>query len=190
MTSPACTPTGSGPRCSTTTDVADRPTVARRDGAIVLTLHEREIQVLLWVFNDLGRMLSDGSSVDVVTQRLFPRAYLDPTEEAAEHQWQDLVHDDLVEIRLEAMTDVVRSLDAGARVRGMKEAREMVLGEELAAHWISVLNDARLAVGTALNVTADWDFQSLDPDDPGYELHALYAWMTELLGALLGAAAG
>ena len=63
----------------------------------------------------------------------------------------------------------------------------MVLGDELTAHWIGVLNDARLAVGTALNVTADWAFEALDPDDPGYELHALYAWMTRAPGrAALG----
>ena len=160
----------------------------RRDGSIILTLHEREVQVLQWVLSDLGRMLGNGSSVDIVTQRLFPRAYLDPTEEAAENQWQDLVHDDLVEIRLEAMIDVVRSLDAAVPVRGMRDLHEIVLGEALAAHWIGVLNDARLAVGTALNVTAEWDFEALDPANPSYELHALYAWMTELLGALLGAA--
>jgi Domain of unknown function (DUF2017) len=146
--------------------------------------------VLQWVFSDLGRMLSNGSSVDVVTQRLFPRAYLDPTEEEAENQWQALVHDDLVESRLEAMTDVVRSLDAAVPVRGARGLREMVLGDELTAHWIGVLNDARLAVGTALNVTADWTFEALDADDPGYELHALYAWMTELLAALLSASGG
>ena len=66
-----CTRTGCGQRCSTTTDVGDRPTVDRRHGAVVLTLHEREMQVLQWVFSDLGRMLSDGSSVDIVTQRLI-----------------------------------------------------------------------------------------------------------------------
>jgi hypothetical protein len=167
--------------------VGDRPTVDRRHGAVVLTLHEREVQVLQWVFSDLGRMLSDGSSVDIVTQRLFPRAYLDPTEETAEQQWQELVHDDLVESRITAMTDVVRSLDSAVPVRGMSGGRELVLGEELIAHWIGVLNDARLAVGTALNVTAEWDFDTLDSDAASYELHALYAWMTELLGALLAA---
>ena len=64
------------------------------------------------------------------------------------------------------------------------------MGEEQAAQWIGVLNDARLAVGTALDITPEWEFDALDPDDPSYELHALYAWMTELLGALLAAAAG
>jgi Domain of unknown function (DUF2017) len=167
--------------------VGPPPTVDRRDGSVVLTLHDREIQVLQWVFSDLGRMLSDGSSLDVVTERLFPRAYLDPTEEQAENQWQATVHDDLVELRLTAMTEVVRSLDSATPVRGMRGVREVVLGEELAAQWIGVLNDARLAVGTALGVTAEWDFDALDPEDASYELHALYAWMTELLGALLGA---
>jgi len=50
-----------------------------------------------------------------------------------------------------------------------------------------VLNDARLAVGTALDVTPEWDFAALEPTDPNYELHAVYAWMTELLSALVEA---
>ena len=170
--------------------MADRPTVDRRDGSIVLTLHEREMQVLQWVFSDLGRMLSNGSSVDVVTQRLFPRAYLDPTEEEAETQWQALVHDDLVESRLEAMTDVVRSLDAAVPV---------------AARWRLARDGARRRAGRALDRCPErrparrrhrverhrrLDFDALDADDPGYELHALYAWMTELLAALLSASGG
>jgi hypothetical protein len=170
--------------------VSARRTVDRRGGRVVLTLHEREVQVLQWVFSDLGRMLSDGSSVDTVSQRLFPRAYLDPTEEDAEAEWQAVVHDDLVESRLGAMTDVVRSLDAAVPVEGMAGGCEVVLDDEQAAHWMGVLNDARLAVGTALDVTAEWDFDAVDPSDPSYELHALYAWMTELLGALLGVIAG
>ena len=52
------------------------------------------------------------------------------------------------------------------------------------------MNDARLAIGTTLDITAEWEFDQLDPDEPGYELHALYAWMTELLGALLAASSG
>lgn len=165
-------------------------TVDRRDGSVVLTLLDREVQVLQWVFSDLGRMLADGSGVDAVTQRLFPRAYLDPTEEAAEAEWQALVHEELVESRLTAMTDVVRSLDTSVAVGPPGGAREMVLDAEQTEHWIGVLNDARLAIGTTLDITAEWEFDQLDPDEPGYELHALYAWMTELLGALLAASSG
>ena len=39
-------------------------------------------------------------------------------------------------------------------------------------------------------VTAEWDFETLEPTEPSYEMHALYAWMTELLGALLAASDG
>jgi hypothetical protein len=165
-------------------------TVDRRDGFVVLTLHEREVQVLQWVFSDLGRMLTDGSSINAVTQRLYPRAYLDPTEEEAENQWQDLVHDDLVESRLTAMTEVVRGLDAAAPVPEYDGAREVLLDVEQAEQWIRVLNDARLAVGTALEVTPEWDLDRIDPADPKFELHALYAWMTQLLGALLAVQGG
>ena len=178
--------------------MSERRTVDYHDGSVVLTLHEREIQVLQWVFSDLGRMLTDhdrspgdgGSSVDAVTQRLYPRAYLDPTEEAAENQWQELVHDDLVEARLSAMTEVVRSLDAAVPVPGYEGAREILLDEERAGMWIRVLNDARLAIGTALEVTPEWDLDAIDPADPNFELHALYAWMTQLLGALLAVQGG
>jgi hypothetical protein len=166
-----------------------RPTVGRRDGAIVLTFHPREVQVLQWVFGDLGRMVT-ASGVDAVSQRLFPRAYLDPTEEESEAQWQEMVHDELVESRLTAMTDVVRSLDTAVTLPGRDEDRELVLDAEQTEHWLTVLNDARLAVGTALGVTPEWDFDDLDADDPNYELHALYAWMSELLSALLEFVAG
>ena len=170
--------------------MSERPTVAIRSGSVVLTLLEREIQVLQWVLSDLGRMLTDGSNLDSVTQRLFPRAYLDPTEEQSETAWQEVVHDDLVESRLEAMTEVVRSLDGAVPVRDVPGAREIVLGEAAAECWLRVLNDARLAVGTALGVTPEWDFEMLEPTEPNYEMHALYAWMTELLGALLAVSYG
>ena len=167
-----------------------RRLVARRGGAIVLTLVPAEVQILQWVFGDLGSMLAGESDVDAVTKRLFPRAYLDPTEEQSEAQWQDMVHDDLVETRLAAMSDVVQSLDDAVAVSGRDEVREIVLSGELPEHWMTVLNDARLAIGTVLDVTPEWDFTALDPTDPNYELHAVYAWMTELLSALLGAVAG
>jgi hypothetical protein len=169
--------------------VSRRATVRLRDGAVVLTLLPAEVQVLQWVFSDLGRMLAGESGVDAVTKRLFPRAYLDPTAEEAEAQWQDMVHDELVELRLEALAEVMRSLDRGVELPGRDGAREIVLEAEPTQHWLTVLNDARLAVGTALDVTPEWDFEALDPEDANYQLHAVYAWMTELLSALLGAVA-
>ena len=167
-----------------------RATVSRRGGAVVLTLLPAEVQVLHWVFGDLGRMLAGESGNDAVNQRLFPRAYLDPTAEESEAQWQDMVHDELVAARLAALADVVQSLDGAVDLPGRDAAREIALDPEQTERWMTVLNDARLAVGTALDVTPEWDFDELDRDEPNFELHAVYAWMTELLSALLGAVAG
>ena len=167
-----------------------RATVSRRGGAVVLTLLPAEVQVLHWVFGDLGRMLAGESGNDAVNQRLFPRAYLDPTAEESEAQWQDMVHDELVDARLAALADVVQSLDGAVDLPGRDAAREIALDPEQTERWMTVLNDARLAVGTALDVTPEWDFDELDRDEPNFELHAVYAWMTELLSALLGAIAG
>jgi hypothetical protein len=170
--------------------VSRRRTVARRGGAVVLTFLPAEVQVLQWIFGDLEQTLSGASGVDAVTQRLFPRAYLDPTAEESEGQWQEMVHDDLVETRLAALRDVAQTLDDAVVVPGRDEAREIVLAGDQPEHWMTVLNDARLAVGTALEVTPEWDFNALEPTDPNYQLHVVYAWMTELLSAILGVIAG
>jgi hypothetical protein len=160
--------------------------VARRGSKLLLRLHERETQVLQWVFTDLERLLEGESASDAVTQRLFPRAYLDPTEESAESEWQSLVHGDLVETRRSALGEVTRALGAATETStgGM---REVMLDEEHAELWMTVLNDARLAFGTALDVTADTDLEEIESDDPRAEGYAVYDWLTHLLAALLGA---
>src|SRR5258708_38636536 len=94
-------PTVSGRRCSTTREQArmskrgkggvpddENLRVARRGSTNLLRLHEREVQVLEWVFADLERLLGEEPGTDPVKQRLFPRASLEPTEEAAEAQRQ------------------------------------------------------------------------------------------------------
>ena len=161
--------------------------VAQRGSTFLLRLHEREVQVLEWVFADLERLLGEGAGSDPVTQRLFPRAYLDPTEERAESQWQSLVHGDLVETRRSALGVVVLGLGAASEMAGGSGMREVALDRPAAEHWLSVLNDARLAFGTALGVTAETDLDGLDADDPRVEGFAVYDWLTHLVAALLGA---
>ena len=99
-----------------------------------------------------ARMLADGPDVDAVTQRLFPRAYLDPTEEEAESQWQSARarrsrrdaprRDDARSPTASTRAPPVPGRDGHARGRARRRA-----GRE---QWIGVLNDARLALGTAL----------------------------------------
>jgi len=164
--------------------------VARREATLLLRLHEREIQVLQWVFADLERLLTDDTPPDPVTQRLFPRAYLDPTEEEAESQWQQVAHGDLVEVRLSALNGVIVGLEGAQPKAGAEAMREVALDDAQAEAWLGVLNDARLAFGTALGITADTDLEDLEADDPRAEGYAVYDWLTHLLAALLGALSG
>ena len=43
---------------------------------------------------------------------------------------------------------------------------EIVLDEAAEAQWLGVFNDARLALGTALDITEDTELDDFDADDP------------------------
>jgi hypothetical protein len=150
-----------------------------------------EAAVLTRLCEELTTLLAgDGTGdeqSDPVLERLFPRAYLDPTEEEAESEWQRLAHGDLVDGRRRALSMVEGAL-AGATVR--KGRFELTLGEEQAQAWLAVLNDARLALGTRLDVTEDLDLSGLDPDDPDTAPFAVYWWLGMLQERLIDVLSG
>ena len=144
-----------------------------------VVLEPGEAAVLTRLCEELTTLLdadgaADREQADPVLERLFPRAYLDPTEEEAESEWQRFVHDDLVVGRRQAVQTVEDSL-AGALVR--KGRFELSLNDEQAQAWLAVINDARLALGTRLEVTEDMDLSRLDPDDPDNAPYAVYWWL-------------
>jgi hypothetical protein len=154
----------------------------RSDGFDVV-LEPGEAAVLTRLCEELTTLLSgDDGQPDPVLERLFPRAYLDPTEEEAEADWQRLAHGDLVDGRRAALATVEGTL-AGAVVR--KGRFELSLSEEQALAWLAVLNDARLALGVRLDVTEDLDPSGLDPDDPDTAPYAVYWWLGMLEERLL-----
>jgi len=159
----------------------------RHDGLDVV-LEAGEAAVLTRLCEELTTLLSGGDepkeSSDPVLERLFPRAYLDPTEEAAEADWQRLVHDDLLDGRRKALASVEGTL-AGATVR--RGRFELSLNDEQAQDWLAVLNDARLALGTRLQVTEDLDLSGLDPNDPDTAPYAVYWWLGVLEERLIDA---
>ena len=62
-----------------------------------VVLEAGEAAVLTRLCEELTTLLGgDDDQADPVVERLFPRAYLDPTEEEAEADWQRLAHGDLV----------------------------------------------------------------------------------------------
>jgi hypothetical protein len=156
-----------------------------RGGRIVVRLEPIEAQTLVAVAADLRAVLEEGARDDPIARRLFPRAYLDPTEEEAEQQWEALAQPDLLRSRLDAVTAVTDSLRTAEPNR--KGLLEIELDEERRAQWLGVLNDARLALGTALDVTEDTELQHFDDDDSQRGVFLLYSALTALQGELIDA---
>jgi hypothetical protein len=145
------------------------------DGALVVHLSPDEVALLRQLAGELTELLDDPAADDEVVQRLFPHAYLDPTEEEAEQEWQRLVRPDLVSARLEALRTLVDTLPDEPTSRGRMEAR---LDDEQEAAWVGVLNDARLTLGTRLGVTEEDDVTQVPPTDPSYVAWNVYSWLT------------
>ncbi len=148
-----------------------------RQQMVEATLDEPEVAVLAQLCRELAGLVSGDPASgpgDPVIDRLYPRAYLDPTEEHAESEWQRLVHDDLVTARRRSL-EVVELTLARAETKG--DRFRVDLSTEEAEAWLSVLNDARLTLGTRLEVTEELDPMSVAPDDPRAPAFAIYWWL-------------
>jgi Domain of unknown function (DUF2017) len=159
----------------------------RRDraGQVSLRFEPLEVETLIEIVAELREVVQAGGGDDPVSRRLFPRAYLDPTEEASEEQWQSMVQPDLLRDRLDALAAVTTSLtDATPTRRG---SLEIVLDEVSQNQWVRVLNDARLAHGTAIDITEETDLDDFKADDPKRARFLLYSALTALQGELVDA---
>ena len=165
--------------------MARHPFRRNRQEGLDVVLEVGEAAVLTRLCEEMTTLLNGDAgdrASDPVLERLFPRAYLDPTEEDAEADWQRLVHDDLVDGRRKSLASVEGTL-AGATVR--RGRFELTLSEEQAQDWLAVINDARLALGTRLQVTEDLDLSGLDTDDPDTAPYAVYWWLGMLEESLI-----
>ena len=138
-----------------------------------MTLSEPERELLRNLPDELRVLYEDDTGTDEARSRLFPRAYLDPTEEHAEEEWQELVHPELLRDRLDNLAKVIDAL-AGA-TEGRRGAIVVELGPDDVPALLGVLNDARLALGTRLGVTDETDVTDLDPSDPTAPVLAVYS---------------
>src|SRR5882672_8279482 len=126
--SPGSTPTVCGPRWNATEPSVMAPRAPfrrnRTDGFDVV-LEAGEAAVLTRLCEEMTTLLSvddgEAEAADPVLERLFPRAYLDPTEEEAESDWQRLVHGDLLDGRRQALATVESGLAAAHPRRGRFE---------------------------------------------------------------------
>ena len=155
----------------------------RPDGVLYCTMPEPAARAAAVVAGQLRQMIEGSAPAgDAIVERLFPRAYLDPTEEEAEREWEALAHPDLARGKLEALTLVGVMLRDAQVSDGLVAVR--VLDEE-AEVWLTALNDMRLALGTRLGVTEDHDPDDLDPDAPDAPWWFLYYFLTECQGVLI-----
>ncbi len=150
-------------------------------GTLVISLASEELELIRGLRGELRPLLEDGAA-DPAHARIFPRAYLDPTEESAEEQWQDMVHPDLLRARLDALELVTGTLERGTE---KKDWIEIALEPDEVQAWLGVLNDIRLVLGVRLEVTEELD--EIDPSDPRAAGFAMYHWLTWLQGDLIDA---
>ena len=163
-----------------------RPFRRRRGDRVLVSLSIQEADLLTGLPADLRRLLADpdpGETRSGVHRRLFPRAYLDPTEEEAEAEWQRLMHEDLLAQKLQTLDVLEAALTRAERGRDVT----VELDAEESAAWLGALNDLRLALGTILEVTEELDLSTVAPDDPRASGYHVYGWLTWLQGELIEA---
>ena len=114
------------------------------DGRLVFTLFEGNAEVLELLMQELAMFLRSPEPDARATDRLFPRAYLDPTEDTSEGEWQSLVHDDLVKNKLAAFDDVAALLAASST--GADGLVHVALSAAQENALLLAVNDARLTL--------------------------------------------
>jgi hypothetical protein len=131
-------------------------------GDIRLHLADDERALLREVADELGSLLDEAPD-DPSLRRLFPTAHDD---EELEREYRELTRG---------------QLDAG-RERSIETLRETagreLLTPEEADAWLRALNDARLVLGTRLDITEDFDWEAFDASDPRAPEIALYAYLS------------
>lgn len=158
------------------------PAVAGDPGALSMQMAVEVVAELDLIFAGLAARVAEPEGA--VGERLYPRAYLDHTEDAAETIWRLSRRDALVADRLAAIAAVRQ--DLAAAIRSRRGAVSVPLRD--GAQWMTVCNDARLWIGTELGL-ADEDLEvgRGDPRDPDYQRYVL---LTAVLGEIVDAVLG
>lgn len=138
-----------------------------RGGRIRLDLVPEERALLRQVAAEVTALL-DEAPQDPSLQRLRPRAHQD---EALEREYRNLAGQQLDAGRKRALATL-----AGT-------AGQEVLSVEEADAWLRALNDARLVLGTRLDIADDFDWDRVEghPQAPELAVYAYLSWIQEQL---------
>jgi uncharacterized protein DUF2017 len=153
--------------------VGAAPRISRVPDGVRLDLPDDEREVLRQVAAELRELIEEAPD-EPGLRRLFPRAHEDDSLEEA---YRDLTRDQLVSGRDRALRTVQETAD------------NTLLTPEEADAWLRGLNDARLVLGTRLDVTEDFDWEAVDVTHPQAQELALYAYLSWLQEQLVEATA-
>jgi len=151
--------------------------VRRRGELIRLRLDTVETRLLVRIFDDIVELVSadsPGAATDPVRLRLFPAGYRDDTE--AEAEFRSLTELSLRTERCDRARECAADLAEDPAV--------LDLTPDAGQRWIQVLNDARLALGTQLDISEE-DDPDIDPADPLAEQRAIYYWLTAVQDSIV-----
>jgi hypothetical protein len=145
-----------------------RPIAALGPDRFAVDLGKDERAVIRAVCQDLLSLLVDDEETPSL-RRLFPPAHV--SDRGIDEAFQEMVHDDLLRSRREALAAVADS------------AEQAELDRQTLDQWMIGLNGVRLVLGTVLDVSED-EPPELDDDDPMLPAWAVY----DFLGGLVDAA--
>ena len=160
----------------------------RRNGShCVATFAIDEVRVLRKVAGEVVGLLTDGfEHGDPVVDRLFPDIYPDSAGDSAE--FRHYTEGDLKTGKIDQAGAILAALpddDGPGEVR---------LDAETAEAWLRAINDARLAMGTRLDITAETDLSEeleiavvRDPGSSRVFQLSVYAYLGYLQESLLNA---
>jgi hypothetical protein len=153
--------------------VGAAPRISRVPDGVRLDLPDDEREVLRQVAGELRGLLEEAPD-EPGLRRLFPRAHED---DALEDAYRDLTREQLVSGRDRALRTIEET------------AGNTLLTPDEADAWLRGLNDARLVLGTRLDVTEDFDWEAVDVTHPQAQELALYAYLSWLQEQLVEATA-
>jgi hypothetical protein len=116
---------------------------------------------------------------DPILARLLPDGYRDDPDAAGE--FRRYTESSLRDTKREAGQTLLDTLPSqGGPVR---------LNADEAQAWLRALNDVRLAIGTKLDVTEDFEEQlaAIDPEDPRAAAFEVYGWLGAVQASLVQA---
>ena len=154
------------------------------DGSLTVTLLEGEAAMLKMLLTEVRKLVSAPDADNAAARRLYPRAYLDPTEENAEQQWQSLVHDDLVDGRVRAFDTVWMLVDGATPQRDGSIV--LHLDAEQEELFLGSVNDLRLALAALLEADSVATEDDVEPEGAPaaageVQAEVLLQWLLELV---------